>query len=301
MSSEPICRYARSRQPRCASSVTGRTIASAAPRASEPSVSAIASSSSRRARMHGHVALEDREQQIVATAEVVLHRRRVALTRLAHDLGERHGVDAALGEQPRRGIDQLVASRRLGLRHATVTVATAADPSREVPIVTISLDAATTLVQVDRGAGPVDRRRARRRRRPAARIRTTIRRPARCRPRCRSRARPRSTPRSTRPAPRCRRGRRCRSPSASRVLLRLADLLERDRARGGRDQRARQRHAGERARLRRVRGVVDALLRGLGRQARRPGRSGLRAPTTSTTCCPSRTASSPRSCRGTVR
>ncbi len=79
-----------------------------------------------------HVTLEDREHEIVAAAEVVLHGRRIALARLPHDLRERYRLDAALREEPRRRVDQLVPSRDrgLGVRHATVTVPTAAHPTR---------------------------------------------------------------------------------------------------------------------------------------------------------------------------
>ncbi len=58
------------------------------------------------------------------------------------------------------------------------------------------------------------------------------------------------------------------------ILYRLADLLDAARRRSLRDQRARQRHAGERDAVGCLHGSVDALLRGLDRQARRRGGAG---------------------------
>ncbi len=59
-----------------------------------------------------YVALQQRDEHRVAAAEVVMQRGRVALTGATHDFGERHVVDAAFGEQARRGVEQLVAGVR---------------------------------------------------------------------------------------------------------------------------------------------------------------------------------------------
>ena len=52
------------------------------------------------------VLVEDRPQQALAVAEVVLQRRRVALAGLAVDLPQRHAVDPAVGEELLGGADE---------------------------------------------------------------------------------------------------------------------------------------------------------------------------------------------------
>ena len=84
-----------------------------------------------------------------------------------------------------------------------------------------------------------------------------------------------------------------RAPPAGRPAHRAA-------RRGGRDQRARQRDADQRDGLGRLRGALRALLRGLGRQAGGRGRAGARRRRVRLRACPSPTAWSAPSSRGTA-
>ena len=61
--------------------------------------------------------LEDGLDEAILRAEVVLHRRVVAVPGGRADLAQRHAVDAALGEQPLRDEDDLLLGRRGDHRH----------------------------------------------------------------------------------------------------------------------------------------------------------------------------------------
>ena len=53
-----------------------------------------------------------RDEHTVTAAEVVMDRGHVALTGRPYDLSSRHRVDATLGEETRRRIEQLLACGR---------------------------------------------------------------------------------------------------------------------------------------------------------------------------------------------
>ena len=60
---------------------------------------------------------EDGLDEAILRAEVVLHRRVVAVPGSRADLSQRHALDAALGEQPLRDEDDLLLGRRGDHRH----------------------------------------------------------------------------------------------------------------------------------------------------------------------------------------
>ena len=66
----------------------------------------------------GQAVLEHRLDEPVLRAEVVLHRRVVAVAGRRADLAERHALDAVLGEEPLGGQHDLLLGRRRDHRHA---------------------------------------------------------------------------------------------------------------------------------------------------------------------------------------
>jgi hypothetical protein len=73
---------------------------------------------------------EQRPEHLVPAAEVVVDGRRVALPGGAHDLGDRHVVDAALGEQAGGGVEELLAGVG-GCGHGSRTVVSGATARTE--------------------------------------------------------------------------------------------------------------------------------------------------------------------------
>ena len=61
--------------------------------------------------------LEDGLDEAILRAEVVLHRRVVAVPGRRADLAQRHALDAALGEEPLGDEDDLLLGRRGDHRH----------------------------------------------------------------------------------------------------------------------------------------------------------------------------------------
>jgi hypothetical protein len=63
-------------------------------------------------RQFGHMASEYRPQHLITVAEVIVDCRRVALVSGPNDLCDGDIVDASLGEESRRGVNQQVAGRK---------------------------------------------------------------------------------------------------------------------------------------------------------------------------------------------